>query len=79
MNLAIQGKFTEAQCKKAIPTQKSLRILFFIMLRQGCLFILKRDKTRTVPWTTKPKEKNDLSTVRQFTSTKTKGLPSFGL
>lgn len=63
MNLAIQGKFTEAQCKKAIPTQKSLRILFFIMLRHGCLFILKRDKTRTVFWTTKPKKKKKMTSA----------------
>lgn len=44
MNLTIQGKFKEAQCEKATSTQKSLRILFFIMWTE--LFILKRDKTQ---------------------------------
>lgn len=57
MNLLSQLKFIKAQCEKAIPTQKSLRILFFIMLRQGHLFILKWDKTSAVSWTAKPKKK----------------------
>lgn len=37
MNSATQGKFIEAQHEKSIPTSKSYRMLFSVMLRQSCL------------------------------------------